>query len=369
MKKILIVTTTSNSIINFRYSLIESLIERDFEIHIACNDDNRISEVDKLDIHFYNLKYNNRNKNPFNILIYMRKIRKIINNINPQILFTFQLQPNLFGQLVAKQLKISRFAMVEGLGDTFSDGFIWKCINFPIRSILKYANIGTKKVFLLNDEDKQYLLEKKIFQKCQISLINGIGVDINKFYYSKKNVDTISFLMLSRLFERKGLFIYLEAAKKVKMLNPSIKFVLVGKTNHKNLAIINQYVDENIIDYYHYTNNPMDFHRKHSVFVLPSFYNEGLPMSIMEAMSVGTAIITTNNRGCNQTVKNNFNGYMIPTKSVDELVTAMNKLIKNPELINQFGKNSRSLAEDKFDQKKINDLIINTIMKEHGDAL
>jgi glycosyltransferase involved in cell wall biosynthesis len=128
------------------------------------------------------------------------------------------------------------------------------------------------------------------------------------------------------------------------------------------MSIINNYVNSGYVNYKNFTTKPYDTLIEHDVFVLPSFYNEGLPMSIMEAMATGMPIITTYNRGCNQTVQNEVNGYLINTNSIQELAISMEKLIINNEKISEFGKMSRKLAEKKFDQNLINDLIIKTIM-------
>ena len=84
-------------------------------------------------------------------------------------------------------------------------------------------------------------------------------------------------------------------------------------------------------------------------------------MSIMEAESMGRAIITTDNTGCRETVKDGINGFLIPTRSVDELEKKMESLINNKELVIRMGQNSRYFAEKEFDEKKINKQILEII--------
>ena len=90
-----------------------------------------------------------------------------------------------------------------------------------------------------------------------------------------------------------------------------------------------------------------------SVYVLPS-YREGTSRSVLEAMSMGRAIITTDAPGCRDTVISGENGYLVPVKAVDELVDAMKQFIDNPSLYERLGQASRSIALEKYDVKKVN---------------
>lgn len=85
-----------------------------------------------------------------------------------------------------------------------------------------------------------------------------------------------------------------------------------------------------------------------SVFVLPS-YREGVPRSTQEAMAVGRPVITTDVPGCRETVQNSVNGFLIPPWDVKALVEAMSFFILNPEKVITMGKESRVMAEEKFD--------------------
>ena len=75
-------------------------------------------------------------------------------------------------------------------------------------------------------------------------------------------------------------------------------------------------------------------------------------------MAMGRPIITTDAPGCRETVCDSINGFLVPIKTVDELVEAMEQFIKNPELIKNMGEASRKLTEDKFDVNKVNEYMI-----------
>ena len=89
---------------------------------------------------------------------------------------------------------------------------------------------------------------------------------------------------------------------------------------------------------------------KSSIVCLPS-YREGFPKSLIEASASGCAIVTSNVPGCRDAIKKNFNGYLCLPKNVISLSSKLDKLMKNKQLRENFSKNSRKLAEKKFDQK------------------
>ena len=83
-------------------------------------------------------------------------------------------------------------------------------------------------------------------------------------------------------------------------------------------------------------------------------YREGTPSSVLEAMSMGRAIITTDAPGCRETVVHGENGFLVPVKDAAALANAMVKFIEQPELIATMGKRSREIAEQKYDVGIVN---------------
>jgi glycosyltransferase involved in cell wall biosynthesis len=97
------------------------------------------------------------------------------------------------------------------------------------------------------------------------------------------------------------------------------------------------------------------------VYVLPSFYGEGTPRTILEAMAVGRPVITTDAPGCRETVIQSENGFLVPVRDVPTLVKAMEQFINHPELITSMGKRSRQIADEKYDVHKVNAVILETL--------
>ena len=94
-----------------------------------------------------------------------------------------------------------------------------------------------------------------------------------------------------------------------------------------------------------------------SVFVLPSYYREGVPRSTQEAMAMGRPVITTDMPGCRDTVIDGHNGFLVSPRDVEALVAAMLRFVHEPALIETMGKASRSIAEERFDARRADDLV------------
>ena len=160
------------------------------------------------------------------------------------------------------------------------------------------------------------------------------------------------FLLIARLLGDKGIREYVQAAKLVKQQYPEAQFDLVGglDTNPTSIsqAELDQWIAAGTINFLGRLSDVRPAIAECSVYVLPS-YREGTPRTVLEAMAMGRAVITTDAPGCRETVLDGDNGFLVPVKDTDALAQAMLRFIEQPELIAQMGQRSRSIAEEKYD--------------------
>ena len=163
--------------------------------------------------------------------------------------------------------------------------------------------------------------------------------------------------MIARVLEEKGIYEYFKAAEKIKLRYPEVKINLIGWFDKGPSAIKKESLDfffENkIINFLGFKNDVRTYIKNSSVYVLPS-YREGVPRTVLEALSIGRAIITTNAPGCKETVIDGLNGFLVPIKDSKALEHSMTKFIEKPALIKEMGKESHKVAKERFDVKKIN---------------
>ena len=229
---------------------------------------------------------------------------------------------------------------------------------------LNYSN----KIFFQNPDDKALFETLNIIGESNDAMvINGSGVDLD--YYSVVPLpENTSFLMITRLLGDKGVREYVEAAKQVQKDYPNVTYSLVGWIDENPDAVDQKELDEWInvgaINFLGKVGDVRPAIKNCSVYVLPTFYREGTPRSILEALSIGRAIITTDTPGCRETVIQGKNGYLIEPKSVSKLVESMMKFINNPTIVERMGVESRNIAEKKYDVHKVNDFMFRNMKIE-----
>jgi glycosyltransferase involved in cell wall biosynthesis len=209
------------------------------------------------------------------------------------------------------------------------------------------------------------LIDHYQIKSGEITQLDGIGVNLQ--YYPRATqpaLDVIRFIFVGRLLTEKGIYYFLQAAVALKALYPKVEFVILGEPDGKygiSRSELLKYVEKGIVVYPGKVKNVVPFLQQSSVFVLPSFYREGVPRSTQEAMAIGLPIITTDMPGCRETVVDGVNGFLVPPYDTLALQNAMLNFIQHPDLITQMGEQSYLIAQRKFDVKKINPQILDIL--------
>ena len=176
------------------------------------------------------------------------------------------------------------------------------------------------------------------------------------FTPSSKRDQSPVFLMVARLLKSKGIFEYLEACRITREQLPHARFILVGPFDHNpsgiDSTVLQPYIEAGIIEYHGYLPDPLAAYDAATVYVLPS-YAEGRPRTVLEAMACGLAIITTDVRGCRETIVDGVNGYLVPAKSSADLSARMIELGSHPARVREMGLASRRIAEERYDVRDI----------------
>lgn len=352
--KIFLLMTTSRMVLTFRKKLIETLLSKGYSVGVIAQDDACREDVLSLGVDFYCVKSDNRSLNPFALLKYKNSVAKILKREQPDIVFTFQLTPNTFGVKAAKKAGVKKiYSMVEGAGDVFiNDGIKWKVIRAVVCALYKSAFKQSEKVFFLNNDDKREFVQRKLVKENQCVVIRGIGVDLEHFAYKPiKNGRT--FLMVARMLKTKGVYEYCECARIVKRKYPDAVFNYLGEEGTVKIADIKEYIDDGSINYLGTVKDVRPY-LEDCLLLLLSSYREGMPMSVMEAESVGRGAIVSYNIGCRDTVIDGYNGFLVLQNDYKTMAEKCIWAIENFDKTVEMGKNARAFAERYFDSKKIN---------------
>ncbi|MCF8999467.1 glycosyltransferase family 4 protein [Acinetobacter nectaris] len=373
-KVIALIGNTDVTMLGFRSDLIQALVHQGHKVYaFVCEyTAEGLSQIESLGVDVITYSMNRGGLNPFSDIKAMFELKNKLQKINPDIVFSYFSKPVVYGSLAAKIAKVPFVAgMIEGLGSPFTQHpsgqslkiKIIKCVQIGLYHIVfPFLN---KIIFLNNDDPIDLVDNHKIkHKKNALTVLGPIGVNLKKYEYTRWDVSKeVSFIFIARLIGEKGIFEYVAAAKEIKRIYPHVSFKIIGGLDLENpdglsQEALDQLTKEKIVDYYGYVENVPEFIKNSAVFVLPSYYREGVPRSIQEAMAMGRPVITTNVPGCKDTVISGETGYLVPKWDVSALVAKMEIFITKPELINQMGENSYKFALEYFDSVKINQKLI-----------
>jgi glycosyltransferase involved in cell wall biosynthesis len=258
-----------------------------------------------------------------------------------------------------------RIALIEGLGYSFQksarEGHQRRLLRSLVTLMFRFALAKASKIVVLNEDDRQQFMKMNVGVAGEIENIGGIGVDLDEFAYQPPALGPLTFLCAARLIREKGIVDFADAARIVKLARPDIQFVVLGGVDNNPGSLeaetIEQWVKEGILAWPGSVADVRPWLAACSVFVLPSFYREGVPRSIQEAMAIGRAIITTDNVGCRDTVEPEVNGLIVTPQQPQELAEAILELAKDIKRIAAMGEESRALAEARYDAERFNSRI------------
>lgn len=368
--KFLIIASYPSSLLNFRGPLLKALKDKGFEVHIAAPDFAKfpedIEKLEALGFVVHNISMERTGMNPMADLRTLQSLRKLMRVLKPDYVLGYTIKPVIYGMLAARFARVPhRFALITGLGFTFtgdSDNER-RHVRTLVQQLYRTALRHCQTVFFQNPDDEALFRQLNIVStKANTCVVNGSGVDITKFNVAPLiEYDEPRFLMIARLLGDKGVREYAKAALQVKQHYPDVQFDLVGNLDSNPTSISQSELDEwtsaGTLNFLGRLNDVRPAIEACSVYVLPS-YREGTPRTVLEAMAMGRAVITTDAPGCRETVIDGDNGFLIPIKNADALAQSIIKFIEQPDLIAKMGRRSRAIAEDRYDVNKVNEQML-----------
>lgn len=286
----------------------------------------------------------------FSLIYIFRKYR-------PQLIHHFHAKPMILGNLAVRFVGNAKVVnTVTGLGHAFITGGITRYLAIAgYRLLVTGGNI----TIFQNRDDMQLFIKNGWIPKDKARLIISSGVDTKRFYPKnlKKN-ETKRVLMVARLLWQKGVREFVEAAELIKREYLNVRFQLAGEWDpvHPDAvekAWVYSAVNKGIIEFLGYIDNMEELLRTIDVFVLPSYYREGVPRVLLEAAACGVPVVTTNVPGCREVVVDGETGYLVPPRNSKALAIAINKILTNSALRNRMGQAGRRLVEKEFDIRAI----------------
>lgn len=300
------------------------------------------------------------NTNPLGDLKYLKELKKCIRELKPDMVFGYTIKPVIYGSLAARSAGVPKiYSMVTGLGRVFSSGSIkTKVIRRITVTLYRRALKKCTKVIFQNPDDRDTLIRLGCLEPEKAELVNGSGVNMQRFSRDKKP-EKINFLMVSRIIREKGVLEYCAASKIVKEKYPDVTFTLLGGFD-QSIGVLQrgefaEYVDSGVVELPGEVKDPVEYYRRCSVYVLPSYYREGLPRTILEAMACGCPVITTDWPGCREPIEDGKNGILVPIRDAGALAQAMLRLTEDRELTDKLSAAAYQTCKEKYDVRIVNE--------------
>jgi glycosyltransferase involved in cell wall biosynthesis len=323
------------------------------------------SELKQLGVEHVALNMRQHGMNVLRELATILQYRNAYKTNNVDVVFNFSIKPILYGAIAAHFAGVKhRVAMVTGLGYLFiGSSVLPKVLRVVLMPLYRLLYRADDVMFFQNPDDRQVFKNLGIGRHARKEVISGTGIDTD--YFSQKPLPPLDatgpiFLYVGRMLYDKGLRELVEAVRLLKSQGEQFSCQLLGPVDSNPASIQSDQLarleGQQLVEYLGKTKDVRPYIERSHIYVLPS-YREGLPRAALEAMSIGRGVITTDAPGCKEVV--NGNGFLVPVRDAKVLASAMQKVINNPLLIEQFGQRSRQLVEQNYQL----DIVIEQVSK------
>ncbi len=379
MNRLAIISNQAFSLINFRGPLIRDLVEAGVRVDALAPDfsDETRAAVAALGARPVDYSLTRAGMNPLRDCVDTLRLAWLLRRMRPDATLGYFIKPVIFGTFAAWLARVRRrYTMIEGLGFVFTEGgepmpLRRRVLRSVVRGLYRAALAQAHCVVFLNREDVTDFVHAGLVSADKARCLGGIGVDLAQWTSAPAVTAPVTFVLVARLLREKGIAEFVEAAARVKRAHPGVRFVLLGGLDPNpgglSQAEIESWVRGGLIEWPGHV--PVrSWLAQASVFVLPSYYREGVPRSTQEAMAMARPVITTDAPGCRDTVVEGENGFLVPVRNVDVLVERMLVFVREPALIESMGQRSRALAEARFDVRRSNAALMRIMEFDHREG-
>ena len=374
--KLFIIVSEDWSFFSHRLSLALSAIDKGFNVTVITRIDKFENRFKEKGIRVINVNFKRSSKTPLTDLFNLIKLINIFKKEKPDIIHNVALKTILVGSIAGlfsrNSLIVNAFT---GLGYVFSsDQLRARIIRIFIKPLLQLIIRRQNYWAIFQNPDDMNLFNQLQITKAERSvLIRGSGVDTNKFFKTTDKNKIPVVMLASRMLWDKGIAEFVEVANRAYRNNVKAKFILIGDTDIDNpmsvpVSVLNQWVNEDYIDWKGYCNDMPKTLSSASIICLPS-YREGLPKVLLEAAAIGRPLVATDVPGCREIVLDGRNGILVNLKDVDSLYNGIISLVANEKIRKEMGNNSRKLVESEFSSDIINSQTIRLYERMKNTAL
>lgn len=360
--KILILANNDVGLYQFRSELIGRMLEK-HGIIISLPYGELVEPLKEAGCLFSDTPIERRGMNPVRDLGLMSRYWKLLRKERPDLVITYTIKPNIYGGMVCRMLRIPCAVNITGLGTAFQKkGLLRTMVTMLYKTALKKAKV----VFFENSANRQVFLELGIVRRKQTCLLNGAGVNLEKFSPAPYPVErAVRFLFIGRVMKEKGVEELFAVMRRLHSEGYDCCLDVLGGYEEHYEETIRRYEAEGWLHYHGYQQDVRPFIAKAHCFVLPS-YHEGMANTNLECAAMARPLITSRIPGCMEAVEEGVSGLLCEPKNADSLYEAMKAFLKLPqEERAAMGRAGRSRMETLFDKRDVVDMTMKELEKKH----
>lgn len=356
--RIAVVANTTWYLYNFRRNLMLHLQALGHELIAVGPLDKYVEMLERDGIRHCEVSFNGAGTNVVKEMGVMLRLRSIFRAHEVDVVLSYTPKGNIYSAFALSGLDGRLVMNVSGLGRVFSRGGLLARL---VQRFYQQSFRRAEWVFFQNDEDRSAFIGKGLVCHDKTSRLPGSGVDLSRFQADKICVagptSKANFLFVARLLWDKGIGEYVAAARLVRSAHPGARFRVLGSLDRPGAgavpaATLQAWVEEGVIEYLGMTDDVRPHLAAADCVVLPSFYREGVPRSLLEAAAMGKPVITTNVVGCRDTVDDQITGFLCKPKNSNDLAGKMlHFLTLSSTELRIMGQKARNKMVSEFDEK------------------
>ena len=368
VKQIGMLSACAHRLYLYRPELFEAFWEAGYEVTVFGPEPQRLGDewLGKQGIGYHALPLSRRGVDPLAEQRARALIVKTVKEKHIGLLYSYGIRFAPLANNAAKQAGVPCMNVINGAGSLF----ITQGVKGDLKRllILPYIRVSLKRsarVVFQNQDDRALFLSRRLAREEQIITVHGSGVNTGRFPVFPLPEERV-FGFCSRLNPEKGIDELLRAFETVLRTYPDARLRLAGEPdgieNTPTEALLRRLCGTGAIEYLGEIDNVPEFLRTLRYFVFPS-YREGTPRAVLEAMSCGRPVITTDAVGCRETVTDGYNGLLVKSRDDKTLAEAMLRFCGDDALTERMGRNARTVAEETFDVYAVNRALLDEVKK------
>jgi len=349
-----VVANTSWYVCNFRLTLIRALRDAGHEVMVIAPEDEYSPALAAAGARLCPFALERTGLNPFRELATLLALRRLLREARLDAVFSFTPKCNIYTGIAMRGLKGRFVPNLSGLGRAFTGESKLRGL---MKALFRFAFRRAAQVFFQNRDDLAMFVAEGLLPAAKAKQLPGSGVDLARFAPVPMPPDGPVFLLLARLIWEKGLAQYAEAAAAIKKDHPAARFLLLGPLEENSASAIDpQTLEEwrahGLIEYLGVAKDVAPYIAAADCVVLPSYYREGVPRSLLEAAAMARPLITTDMPGCREAVEDGVNGFLCAPRDSADLTDKLRRFLAlDGDARRRMGENGRRKMEREFDER------------------